>query len=76
MTSPTNREIAWVLHRVVRTAPLEATLVLCDNGSSTDLFGRVWDGNRWSEDSFGNPLSSLIPTTASDQRPFDLAFEG
>lgn len=76
MTSPTNREIAWVLHRVARTAPLEATLVLCDNGSSTDLFGRVWDGNRWSEDSFGNPLSSLIPTTASDQRPFDLAFEG
>ena len=75
--APLNENVRWVVHK---TSPLasaeEFFAALSDDGSSTQLYLRRWDGRRWSEDHpLRRPVSAITSANAG-QRGFDLEVEG
>ena len=75
--APMNEDVRWLVHRTSPLASAEEFLAgLSDDGASTQLYLRHWDGRRWSEDHpLRRPVSAIASANAG-QRGFDLEIEG
>jgi parallel beta-helix repeat protein len=75
-TEPTSSRITWTASAVSQgPIPEELLAVLTDDGLSTRLFIRYWNGSFWSEDDVYDPFASAIRSERSGQRGFDVIFE-
>ncbi len=73
---PANRTIRWV---ETRLSPLgtqdELLAILTDDGATTNLFLRHWDGKQWTDADVFEPAFGGIASEDAAQRGFDLEYE-
>jgi len=73
---PLNTGIKWVVSEVSPLSTAEEVLaVLADDGTTTELFARRFDGRSWSESDPFVSIRGTIASADSDERGFDVAYE-
>lgn len=77
LADPTSGTVKWVLSKLSPLVGQEELLaILSDNGTSTRLSVRLWNGSYWSiAGGLGDPLQSAIPSANANQRGFDIEYE-